>query len=58
MREERPKHSIDRMCKGRSTKETLRESENVTSLCQERVKGAIGKRCEMRLEGAKDQLLE
>lgn len=44
MREERPICSIERVCKGRGTKEKLRDNENMKSLCQERVKGAIGKR--------------
>jgi len=44
VREERPIHSIERVCKGRGTKEKLRDNENVKSLCQERVKAAIGKR--------------
>lgn len=44
VREERPICSIERVCKGRGTKEKLRDNENMKSLCQERVKGAIGKR--------------
>ena len=44
MSEERPIHPIERMCKGRGTKEKLRDNENVKSLRQERGKGAIGKR--------------